>query len=184
MFPQCLLASAYANLPNHLKEKLEGRIENRGRFQNLYQCSQMISTTNALKMFHETIQHTETKKEPAEESNSHLLINSAERSRLNQLDGHFKELISLLDDSGVVKVKIDPGLETSGWTSWHAKPVDKIQYVVVCNYLITVLSSCLTLLLKICWACVPEYLFAIILPSICYLVNIQIQLTVVICNFV
>jgi len=106
-----LLRSAYANLPDHLKEKLAGTIEKRNELQNLHQSSQVISTADALKMFHESIQHSETRQE-SPGSNSHLLIN--EGSNRNQLDILFKDLISLLHVSQEIAVKIEPVRETLG----------------------------------------------------------------------
>ena len=108
-----LLRSAYANLPDHLKEKLAGTIEKRNELQNLHQSSQVISTADALKMFHESIQHSETRQESSG-SDSHLLINSGEGSNRNQLDILFKDLISLLHVSQEIAVKIEPVRETLG----------------------------------------------------------------------
>ncbi|ONK61446.1 uncharacterized protein A4U43_C08F30000 [Asparagus officinalis] len=49
------ISSAYINLPDDFIEKLATRTEKKVQLQNLHQSAQMISTTDAIKMFHESI---------------------------------------------------------------------------------------------------------------------------------
>lgn len=108
------VTSAYAHLPDHLKEKLVGTAEKREKLQNLYESGQMISTTDVLKMFHESIQRTETRKETSE-SSSHLLTHNRESSYCSQLDSLSKELHSLLlNDLPEIVLEIDPRKENVG----------------------------------------------------------------------
>ncbi|KAK2435336.1 Essential protein Yae1, N-terminal [Trifolium repens] len=58
------VASAFAHLPDQLKEKLVEKLEKRSEFQGLYQSVQSLSTTDALRLFHEDI----TAQEASEQS--------------------------------------------------------------------------------------------------------------------
>lgn len=87
------ISSAFANLPDQLKEKLAGKLENKDKLQNLHDSVQSISTTDALKMYHNSLQCTEARK-------NHSAANSqTEDSSSSQLDRLYNELDSLLYSS-------------------------------------------------------------------------------------
>ncbi|CAI8583703.1 unnamed protein product [Vicia faba] len=60
------VVSAFAHLPNELKEKLVESLEKRNEFQELYESVQSLSTTDALRLFHEDF-----KAQEASEQNEH-----------------------------------------------------------------------------------------------------------------
>lgn len=91
------MTSAFSNLPNHLKEKLASKVETRERIQNLNLSTQNISTTDALKIYHKSIQHTEVGQEVLED---------------DQLEKLHKELVSVLREMPELSVKIDPRKDT------------------------------------------------------------------------
>ncbi|ONK78434.1 uncharacterized protein A4U43_C02F18720 [Asparagus officinalis] len=101
------ISSAYINLSDDLKEKLARTVEKRERLRNLYQSSHKISTMDALKMYHESIQRAETKQEPSESSSQISSGDNGELSMYNQLDDLFKELISIQHDSPEIDLKIE-----------------------------------------------------------------------------
>ncbi|KAJ6844556.1 yae1 domain-containing protein 1-like [Iris pallida] len=99
------ITSAFANLPDHLKERLAGKLENKDKLQNLCGSVQSISTTDALKMYHNSIQRTEA-------TQNHSEINSqTQDSSSSQLDSLYNELISLLHNSQEINVTVKSGQE-------------------------------------------------------------------------
>ncbi|XP_004507483.1 uncharacterized protein [Cicer arietinum] len=77
------VASAFAHLPDQLKEKLVETLEKRNEFQGLYESVQSLSTTDALRLFHEDIKAQEA----SEQETSH-------NSPLKNYRGQLESLIS------------------------------------------------------------------------------------------
>lgn len=96
-------SSAFANLPDQLKEKLVETLEKRNEFQGLYESVQSLSTTDALRLFHE-----DYKAQEALEQNEHGDV-SCDTVSLQQQTSHNSPLIkyrgqleSLISDSPAI----------------------------------------------------------------------------------
>lgn len=102
------VTSALVCLPNELKEMLVETQEKRNKFQSLYESVHSLSTTDALKLFHDDIL---TKK--AVEQSEHaeagsnvtgLQNQSSDRSRL---ENHFGELESIILETPAIQVHLE-----------------------------------------------------------------------------
>ncbi|CAI0463686.1 unnamed protein product [Linum tenue] len=98
------VTSAFSSLPDSLKEKLVQTEEKRKKFQELHELVNSITTTNALKLFHEDvlaeeaagkkIKHNETGENPQKGSSS---LNS------RHFGQYAEDLHSLLHDSPAIE---------------------------------------------------------------------------------
>nr|XP_048329138.1 putative tRNA 2'-phosphotransferase isoform X1 [Ziziphus jujuba var. spinosa]XP_048329139.1 putative tRNA 2'-phosphotransferase isoform X1 [Ziziphus jujuba var. spinosa] len=100
------VTSAFTLLPDDLKERLIETREKRTEFQKLYESAYSISTTDALKLFNESL----TAKIAAEQSeNAEIETSRAglqeQRSEQNQLLNYAAELQSLVLKSPAVTLK-------------------------------------------------------------------------------
>ncbi|XP_078179508.1 uncharacterized protein LOC144573597 [Carex rostrata] len=95
------ITSAVASLPESSAEKLIPNIEIRERLKEIQKAVQAISSDNALRIYHETIQKRNYK-----DSNDHSeeIFCSKVDSSSNKLESHYKELNQLLRDNPEIKV--------------------------------------------------------------------------------
>ncbi|XP_022138890.1 uncharacterized protein LOC111009960 [Momordica charantia] len=101
------VSSVLACLPDDLKEKLMGNEENSSKFQSLYECTNSISTADALRLFNDEILAQDTTEECVDaDTNSRtigLLKQNPDDGRLGKFYG---ELQALLPKSPALKVHL------------------------------------------------------------------------------
>lgn len=102
------VTSALVCLPNELKEMLIETQEKRNKFQSLYESAHSLSTTDALKLFHDDILMTKAaeQSEHAEAASNvtGLQNQSPDRSRL---ENHFGELESIILETPAIQVHLE-----------------------------------------------------------------------------
>ncbi|XP_073136502.1 uncharacterized protein [Henckelia pumila] len=111
------ITSAMAFLPHGLKEKMVETEETRNKFQRLHESIHSLSTTDALKLFHEY------KKRKARNQDEDATRRATDANLNNQirdidvLQNYYRELRSLVDESPLVDVRIqNESIETSLFT--------------------------------------------------------------------
>ncbi|KZV31267.1 hypothetical protein F511_13061 [Dorcoceras hygrometricum] len=108
------ITSALAFLPHGLKQKIVETEEARNKFQRLYESVNSLSTTDALKLFHEY-----QKRKPENQNEAANLFPSDgdldNRIRdIHVLQNYYRELRSLVDESSLMDVTIiNDSVETS-----------------------------------------------------------------------
>lgn len=92
-----------AYLPDQLKERLVGTLEKRNEFQGLYESVHSLSTTDALRLFHEDI-----KAQEALEQSEHVEVSchteglQDQTSHGSRLTNYRGQLESLIHDSPAI----------------------------------------------------------------------------------
>ncbi|KAJ0037531.1 hypothetical protein Pint_23834 [Pistacia integerrima] len=101
------VTSAFAALPNELKEMLVETQENRNKFQGLYESVHSLSTTDALKLYHDDLVASKT---VVHSDNAEVSSNVAglqeQSSGCSPLENRFVELQSLLLETPGVQVHL------------------------------------------------------------------------------
>ncbi|XP_020594250.1 uncharacterized protein LOC110034316 [Phalaenopsis equestris] len=94
------ISSVISTLPDQLKEKLISNLENKDKFQKLYESTKAISSSNAFQIFYRCMQQNGS-------INSHEIGGESENSSTrNQLDALSEDLTVLLRDSAELKVDV------------------------------------------------------------------------------
>ncbi|XP_020597412.1 uncharacterized protein LOC110037171, partial [Phalaenopsis equestris] len=100
IFLSFLYGSVISTLPDQLKEKLISNLENKDKFQKLYESTKAISSSNAFQIFYRCMQQNGS-------INSHEIGGESENSSTrNQLDALSEDLTVLLRDSAELKVDV------------------------------------------------------------------------------
>ena len=100
------LWSALAVLPDALKEKLIDTEERRTEFKKLHESTRSLSTTDALKLFNDSIvAKKSTEKGESSEVSSHEGDHHQQRSEQKQLESYYEELQSLILKSPQIKIQ-------------------------------------------------------------------------------
>ncbi|KAL9421074.1 hypothetical protein AB3S75_038605 [Citrus x aurantiifolia] len=102
------VTSALVCLPNELKEMLIETQEKRNKFQSLYESVHSLSTTDALKLFHDDIL-TKKAMEQSEgaEGGSNVTGLQNQSSDRSRLENHFGELESIILETPAIQVHIE-----------------------------------------------------------------------------
>ncbi|XP_045822971.1 uncharacterized protein LOC123915779 [Trifolium pratense] len=97
------VASAFAHLPDQLKEKLVEKLEKRNEFQGLYHSVQSLTTTDSLKLFHEDIIAQEASEQNVHVDVSCNTVSLQEKTSHNSpLVKYREQLESLISDSPAI----------------------------------------------------------------------------------
>ncbi|KAK0572939.1 hypothetical protein LWI29_000699 [Acer saccharum] len=101
------VTSALACLPDELKEMLIKTQENRAKFQDLHESVHSLSTTDALRLFHDDIL-TNKAVEPSEHAETSSSISGLQRHRADcsRLENLSRELQSLLLETPAIQVHL------------------------------------------------------------------------------
>lgn len=104
------LCSAFAALPNELKEMLVETQENRNKFQSLYTSVHSLSTNNVLRLYHDDIMASKAVGHSDNaESSSNVVGLQEQSSGCSHLENHIVELQSLLLETPAVQVHLTVG---------------------------------------------------------------------------
>lgn len=95
-------SSAFANLPDQLKEKLVETLEKRNEFQGLYESVQSLSTTDALRLFHEDYKAQQVLKQNEHGDVISDTVSLQEQTSHNSLIKYRGQLESLISDSPAI----------------------------------------------------------------------------------
>ncbi|XVE51353.1 hypothetical protein DITRI_Ditri02bG0033600 [Diplodiscus trichospermus] len=101
------VTSTLASLPDELREKLIETQEKRDKFQKLYESVNAVSTTDALKLFHDDVltRKAGEQSEPAQAGVSGG-GSQEQSSNSDSLGSYTAELQSLLNESAEIKVQL------------------------------------------------------------------------------
>ncbi|XP_054787178.1 uncharacterized protein LOC129293311 isoform X2 [Prosopis cineraria] len=101
------VTSAFAYLPEEVKEKLVEAHDKRKKLQGLYESVHLLSTNDALKSFYEDIQVKETS-EPSE--HVEVIQNNADlqeqTSDCSHLDNYLRQLGSLIPENSAIEMRL------------------------------------------------------------------------------
>lgn len=107
LFCICILLSAFAYLPDELKEKLVETQERRNEFQGLYESVHSLSTTDAVKLFNEDIKIKE-----ASEPSEHVEViqktedSEEQKSDCPHLGNYLRQLKSMIHESPAIDMHL------------------------------------------------------------------------------
>ncbi|XP_044488541.1 uncharacterized protein LOC123213217 [Mangifera indica] len=104
------VTSAFAALPNELKEMLVETQENRNKFQSLYTSVHSLSTNNVLSLYHDDIMASKAVGHSDNAEISSNVVGLQEQSSgCSHLENHIVELQSLLLETPAVQVHLTVG---------------------------------------------------------------------------
>ncbi|KAF3336011.1 putative tRNA 2'-phosphotransferase isoform X2 [Carex littledalei] len=98
------ITSAISCLPESSVEKLVPDIEIRERLKEIQKAVQAISSDNALKLYHDTIQKSDSLRSMDCGDHCEEIFGFKVESASNKLDSHYKDLLQLLSNCPEIKV--------------------------------------------------------------------------------
>ncbi|MED6173565.1 hypothetical protein PIB30_060710 [Stylosanthes scabra] len=95
------VASAFAHLPDELKEKLVTMLEKRNEFHGMHESVHSLSTADALRFFHEDIKAKE-----AFEQSKHVEVSPLKTSHVSHLKNYHQQLETLIRDTPAMDIHL------------------------------------------------------------------------------